>query len=51
MYIPYGGPVIFNVPTEERNKIRYLRNIEKAFLLLLISLKNQNFIHKIHHRG
>jgi hypothetical protein len=30
MYIPYGGPVIFNVPTEERNKIRYLRNIEKA---------------------
>ena len=29
MYIPYGGPVIFNVPFEERKKIRYLRNIEK----------------------
>lgn len=29
MYIPYGGPVIFNVPSEERNKIRLIRNIEK----------------------
>ncbi len=30
MYIPYGGPVIFNLPNEERNKIRYIRNMEKA---------------------
>ena len=30
MYIPYGGPVIFNPPKEERNKIRYIRNIEKT---------------------
>ncbi len=30
MYIPYGGPVIFNVPKEERNKIRYIRSIEKC---------------------
>lgn len=28
MYIPYGGPVIFKVPNEERNKIKYLRRIE-----------------------
>lgn len=30
MYIPYGGPVIFEVPNEERNKIRFIRRIEKA---------------------
>ena len=30
MYIPYGGPVIFSLPNEERNKIRLIRNIEKA---------------------
>ena len=30
MYIPYGGPVIFNLPNEERNKIRFIRNIEKT---------------------
>ena len=30
MYIPYGGPVIFSLPNEERNKIRFIRNIEKA---------------------
>ncbi len=30
MYIPYGGPVIFKLPCEERNKIRYIRNIEKS---------------------
>ncbi len=30
MYIPYGGPVIFNLPNEERNKIRFIRNVEKA---------------------
>ena len=30
MYIPYGGPVIFNLPKEKRNQIRYIRNIEKA---------------------
>lgn len=30
MYIPYGGPVIFSLPNEERNKIRFIRNMEKA---------------------
>lgn len=30
MYIPYGGPIIFKLPIEERNKIRYIRNMEKA---------------------
>lgn len=30
MYIPYGGPIIFSLPKEERNKIRYIREIEKA---------------------
>ena len=30
MYIPYGNPVIFQLPKEERNKIRYIRNIEKT---------------------
>lgn len=30
MYIPYGGPVIFNLPKENRNKIRYIRNVEKV---------------------
>lgn len=30
MYIPYGGPVIFKLPNEERNKIRFIRDIEKA---------------------
>ena len=30
MYIPYGGPVIFNLPKEERNKIRFIRNLEKT---------------------
>lgn len=30
MYIPYGGPVIFNLPNEERNKIRFIRNVEKT---------------------
>ena len=30
MYIPYGGPVLFKVPKEERNKIRYIRLIEKT---------------------
>lgn len=30
MYIPYGGPVIFNLPNEERNKIRFIRNMEKT---------------------
>lgn len=32
MYIPYGGPVIFDVPQEERNKIRYIRQIEKTLI-------------------
>lgn len=35
MYIPYGGPVIFNIPKEERNKIRYLRNIEKELCIFI----------------
>ena len=30
MYIPYGGPVLFEVPKEERNKIRFIREIEYA---------------------
>ena len=30
MYIPYGGPVIFSLPNEERNKIRFIRNMEKV---------------------
>ena len=30
MYIPYGGPVIFSLPNEERNKIRFIRNVEKV---------------------
>lgn len=39
MYIPYGGPVIFDLPVEERNKIRYIRNIEKT----LISYFQKNY--------
>lgn len=37
MYIPYGGPVIFNVPKEERNKIRYIRDIEKSLCEYMIN--------------
>ncbi len=37
MYIPYGGPVLFEVPKERRNKIRYIRNIEKALINYLTS--------------
>lgn len=29
IYIPYGGPVIFNLPNEERKKIKFIRNMEK----------------------
>lgn len=32
MYIPYGGPVLFDVPTEERHKIKYIRSIEKELI-------------------
>lgn len=35
MYIPYGGPVIFEIPKEERNKIRYIRQIEKELIKYL----------------
>lgn len=28
MYIPYGGPVIFHLPTKERHKIKIIRDIE-----------------------
>jgi len=35
MYIPYGGPVIFKMPKEERNKIRYIREIEKELCVFL----------------
>ena len=35
MYIPYGGPVIKKVPVEERNKIRYLREINNALIEIL----------------
>ena len=37
MYIPYGGPVIFQVPTKERKKIKYIRNIEKALCEFLVN--------------
>ena len=37
MYIPYGGPVIFCIPKEERNKIRYIRDIEKTLSGFLIN--------------
>lgn len=37
MYIPYGGPVIFNLPNEERNKIRFIRNVEKSLCSYLQS--------------
>lgn len=39
MYIPYGGPVVFSVPSDERNKIRFLRKIENELSKYLI----QNF--------
>lgn len=32
MYIPYGGFVLIDVPKEERNKIRFIRNIEKVLI-------------------
>ena len=33
MYIPYGGPVLFNLPNEERNKIRFIDDcINQKFL-------------------
>ena len=35
MYIPYGGPIIKNVPNEERNKIRYLRDLNNILIALL----------------
>ena len=40
MYIPYGGPVIFKVPNEERTRIRYIRDIEKS----LVKFIQSNFI-------
>lgn len=39
MYIPYGGPVIFSVPDEERTKIRYIRELEKT----LVNFIQSNF--------
>lgn len=41
MYIPYGGPVIFQIPKEERNRIRYIRQIEKELISYLTSNYNQ----------
>ena len=35
MYIPYGGPVIKQVPKEERNKIRYLRQLNSELIKIL----------------
>jgi hypothetical protein len=35
MYIPYGGPVLFFVPNEQRNKIRLIRLIEMELALYL----------------
>ncbi|MDD3048402.1 MAG: hypothetical protein PHQ89_00205 [Bacilli bacterium] len=44
MYIPYGGPVIFKIPTEERKKINYIRKIEKGLAIYLKTYyKNINF--------
>lgn len=28
MYIPYGGPILFQLPTKERHKIKFIRDIE-----------------------
>lgn len=36
MYIPYGGPVIFKVPLDERKKIKYIRKIEKLLIEFMI---------------
>ena len=30
MYIPYGGLVLFSLPREGRNQIRYIRQVEKV---------------------
>lgn len=30
MYIPYGGLVLFSLPRESRNQIRYIRQVEKV---------------------
>ncbi len=35
MYIPYGGPVIKFVPNEQRNKIRYLRDLNNTLIRTL----------------
>lgn len=35
MYIPYGGPVIKCVPNEQRNKIRYLRDLNNTLIRTL----------------
>lgn len=44
MYIPYGGPIIFKTPKEERNKIRYIRLFEKTLIKFLQSnYKEVNF--------
>lgn len=44
MYIPYGGPVLFNVPKEERNKIRFIRLIEKKLIEYFIeNFREVNF--------
>lgn len=32
MYIPYGGPVLFEIPKENRNKIRFIRRVEKVLI-------------------
>lgn len=40
MYIPYGGPVISEPPTTERNKIRFLRDINNS----LIKILKENFV-------
>lgn len=32
MYIPYGGFIILKLPTEERNKIKFIRELEKKYI-------------------
>lgn len=35
MYIPYGGPVILKIPKEQRNKIRFLRELCEEYIKVL----------------
>lgn len=41
MYIPYGGPVIFDLPKEQRNQIRFIRQIENALSVFMKEMFNE----------